>query len=89
MESFYKDPEKDMKDPDICIACNCDTDGTQYELDTCTSEDDESGTVAGQCECKTNVGGLQCDHCAAGGKLFNMFSLILCFRLLELHHRKS
>ena len=69
MESFYKDPQKDLNDPDVCLPCDCNLDGTIPIGDTgdtsCASMVDE-GEVPGQCNCKTHVGGRQCDHCAPG-----------------------
>ena len=69
LESFYKDPEKELNHPDVCLPCNCNLDGTVRFGDTgdtsCASMVEE-GEVAGQCNCKTHVGGRQCDRCAPG-----------------------
>ena len=68
-EGFYKDPEKELNHPDVCLPCNCNTDGTVryggFGHQFCASwpEDVE---VAGQCDCKNDVVGRQCDHCAPG-----------------------
>ena len=69
MESFYKDPEKDLNDPEVCLPCDCNLDGTIPFGDTgdtsCVSIPEE-GEIPGQCNCKTHVAGRQCDHCAPG-----------------------
>ena len=92
MESFYKDPEKDLNDPEVCLPCDCNLDGTIPFGDTgdtsCVSIPEE-GEIPGQCNCKTHVAGRQCDHCAPGW-------LVVCqrlkyrrtplHRLLELHN---
>ena len=63
---IVQDPERQITDPDICALCDCEADGTVDEgmCDESTSE--ELGTQAGQCHCKTYVGGPRCDHCAPG-----------------------
>ena len=63
---YYQDPERQITDPDMCKLCDCEADGTVDEgmCDESTSE--ELGTTAGQCHCKTYVGGARCDHCAPG-----------------------
>ena len=63
---IYQDPERQITDHDICALCDCEADGTVDEgmCDESTSE--ELGTQAGQCHCKTYVGGPRCDHCAPG-----------------------
>lgn len=64
--SFYHDPSKPITDLDTCLACNCDIEGTDMEETSCVGEGEEDGKEAGQCYCKTHVGGLQCDRCSAG-----------------------
>lgn len=67
MESFYKDPEKDLNHEEVCLPCDCNLDGTEWGDTSCASMIEEgSDEVAGQCNCKTHVGGRQCDHCAPG-----------------------
>uniref|UniRef100_A0A669EIH6 Laminin, beta 2 (laminin S) n=1 Tax=Oreochromis niloticus TaxID=8128 RepID=A0A669EIH6_ORENI len=63
---YYKDPVKDIRDPRVCIPCDCDPDGSQNG-GMCDSHTDPSlGMVAGQCRCKTNVEGPRCDRCKTG-----------------------
>uniref|UniRef100_A0AAX7TKC3 Laminin subunit beta-2 n=1 Tax=Astatotilapia calliptera TaxID=8154 RepID=A0AAX7TKC3_ASTCA len=63
---YYKDPVKDIRDPRVCIPCDCDPDGSQNG-GMCDSHTDPSlGMVAGQCRCKTNVEGPRCDSCKTG-----------------------
>ncbi|XP_063304153.1 laminin subunit beta-4 [Pelobates fuscus] len=63
---FYHDPLKDVSDPDTCIPCDCDPEGTK-ENGLCECHTDESlGTIAGTCLCKENVEGFRCDQCKHG-----------------------
>ncbi|XP_069813789.1 laminin subunit beta-4 [Dendropsophus ebraccatus] len=63
---FYHDPLKDITDPDTCIPCDCDPNGTHgYGL--CEGKTDRRlGIIAGTCFCKENVEGLRCDNCKPG-----------------------
>ncbi|XP_044206819.1 laminin subunit beta-2 isoform X1 [Thunnus albacares] len=63
---YYKDPIKDIRDPRVCIACDCDPDGSQNG-GMCDSHTDPSlSMVGGQCRCKANVEGPRCDKCKTG-----------------------
>uniref|UniRef100_A0A8C4NQ25 Laminin, beta 2 (laminin S) n=1 Tax=Dicentrarchus labrax TaxID=13489 RepID=A0A8C4NQ25_DICLA len=63
---YYKDPIKDIRDQRVCIACDCDPDGSQNG-GMCDSHTDPSlGMVGGQCRCKANVEGPRCDKCKTG-----------------------
>uniref|UniRef100_A0AAQ4RGT9 Laminin, beta 2 (laminin S) n=1 Tax=Gasterosteus aculeatus aculeatus TaxID=481459 RepID=A0AAQ4RGT9_GASAC len=63
---YYKDPVKDTRDPQVCIACDCDPDGSQNG-GMCDSHTEPSlGLVGGQCRCKANVEGPRCDKCKTG-----------------------
>ncbi|NXS91471.1 LAMB4 protein, partial [Jacana jacana] len=60
---FYQDPLKVISDPEACLPCYCDPEGTLHN-GVCESHTDPAlGTVAGQCPCKENVEGLRCDKC--------------------------
>uniref|UniRef100_A0A2K6GEB6 Laminin subunit beta 4 n=1 Tax=Propithecus coquereli TaxID=379532 RepID=A0A2K6GEB6_PROCO len=60
---FYRDPLKAISDPYACIPCECDPDGT-VSGGICVSHSDPAvGSVAGQCLCKENVEGANCDQC--------------------------
>ncbi|XP_008565583.1 PREDICTED: laminin subunit beta-4 [Galeopterus variegatus] len=60
---FYRDPLKAIVDPYACIPCECDPDGT-ISGGICVSPSDPAlGSVAGQCLCKENVEGANCDQC--------------------------
>lgn len=52
---FYKNPAVLRTSPDSCLACNCFAAGRTND-GGCDLED-------GQCACKTNVEGRQCDQC--------------------------
>uniref|UniRef100_A0A8C5TDH7 Laminin subunit beta 4 n=1 Tax=Malurus cyaneus samueli TaxID=2593467 RepID=A0A8C5TDH7_9PASS len=62
---FYQDPLKDISDPQACLPCDCDPEGTLH-AGACESRSDPAlGTVAGHCPCKDNVEGARCDRCRA------------------------
>ncbi|XP_068022854.1 laminin subunit beta-4 [Melanerpes formicivorus] len=64
-EFFYQDPLKVISDPQACLPCSCDPEGTLHN-GTCESRTDPAlGTVAGQCPCKENVEGVRCEKCRA------------------------
>ncbi|NXR69873.1 LAMB2 protein, partial [Rhadina sibilatrix] len=63
---YYKDPTKDLRDPAVCRACDCDPEGS-LDGGLCDSADDPArGLIAGQCRCKENVAGPRCDRCKPG-----------------------
>ncbi|XP_068108744.1 laminin subunit beta-2 isoform X3 [Hyperolius riggenbachi] len=62
----YKDPTKDLRDSNVCKACDCDPDGS-LNGGLCDAQDDlVSGLIAGQCRCKDFVQGPRCDKCKSG-----------------------
>ncbi|NXD47375.1 LAMB2 protein, partial [Corvus moneduloides] len=63
---YYKDPTKDLRDPAVCRACDCDPEGS-LDGGLCDSADDPArGLIAGQCRCKEHVAGPRCDRCKPG-----------------------
>ncbi|NXB74036.1 LAMB1 protein, partial [Donacobius atricapilla] len=63
---YYKDPTKDLRDPMVCRACDCDPEGS-LDGGLCDSADDPArGLIAGQCRCKEHVAGPRCDRCKPG-----------------------
>ncbi|KAK3579401.1 hypothetical protein CHS0354_029709 [Potamilus streckersoni] len=60
---FYQDPNRDIRDPEICQPCDCDPDGSQFKGECENREDPANGMVAGRCICKQNVEGRRCDTC--------------------------
>ncbi|XP_034028045.1 laminin subunit beta-2 isoform X2 [Thalassophryne amazonica] len=63
---FYQNPTKDIRDPRVCTACDCDPVGS-LEGGVCDSyTDQDMGMIAGQCRCKANVKGARCDYCKEG-----------------------
>ncbi|XP_078493524.1 laminin subunit beta-1 isoform X3 [Ciona intestinalis] len=53
---YYQDASKDIRDPTVCVACDCDSLGTLSGANTCDSE-------TGQCICKRFTTGRRCDMC--------------------------
>ncbi|XP_003782634.1 laminin subunit beta-4 [Otolemur garnettii] len=60
---FYRDPRRAASDPHACAACECDPDGTISGGICVSHSDPTSGSVLGQCLCKENVEGANCDQC--------------------------
>lgn len=70
---YYRDPFKNIFDPDVCKPCDCDPSGSTGggECETVTDpgarqSNGQIGTVAGRCRCKANVEGPRCDRCKDG-----------------------
>ncbi|TKS77036.1 Laminin subunit beta-1 [Collichthys lucidus] len=60
---YYADPVRDIRDPQACVACDCDPVGS-LEGGVCDSHTDlDMRMIAGQCRCKANVKGMRCDDC--------------------------
>ncbi|XP_071205207.1 laminin subunit beta-1-like [Salvelinus alpinus] len=63
---YYLNPSRDIRDPGVCSACDCDPVGSM-EGGVCDSHTDQDmGMIAGQCRCKLNVKGTRCDYCKEG-----------------------
>uniref|UniRef100_A0A8C1VMQ1 Laminin, beta 4 n=1 Tax=Cyprinus carpio TaxID=7962 RepID=A0A8C1VMQ1_CYPCA len=60
---YYQDPQRSMDDPNACIPCECNPDGS-VDRGLCDP-------VTGQCVCKQNVEGERCDRCKSGFYGFN------------------
>ncbi|KAB5546301.1 hypothetical protein PHYPO_G00070480 [Pangasianodon hypophthalmus] len=63
---FYQDPARDIRDPYVCVRCDCDPVGS-LDGGKCDSHTDiYLGMIGGQCRCKPNVQGQRCDYCKEG-----------------------
>jgi len=63
---FYMDPNRDITDPDVCVACDCELAGSLNGGVCDGITDSRNGLTAGQCRCKSNVDGARCDRCRDG-----------------------
>ncbi|XP_070559223.1 laminin subunit beta-1-like [Ptychodera flava] len=63
---FYMDPQRDIRDPNLCVPCNCDPNGAVNGGECESHEDPENGLQAGRCICKRFAEGERCDVCRDG-----------------------
>ncbi|XP_071818191.1 laminin subunit beta-1-like isoform X1 [Apostichopus japonicus] len=63
---YYQHPNRDIRDPSICVPCSCDPLGSEDNGECLGHSDPARGLAAGQCFCKTYVTGESCDSCQDG-----------------------
>ncbi|XP_073721640.1 laminin subunit beta-3 isoform X2 [Misgurnus anguillicaudatus] len=56
--NYYPNPLSDMRSPDACLRCQCNSAGSLNS--------GQCDTVTGQCLCKAHVEGANCDRCKHG-----------------------
>ncbi|KAK6176840.1 hypothetical protein SNE40_015066 [Patella caerulea] len=61
---FYQDPNRDIRDPEVCQPCDCDPSGSERNGECDSRTDELRGEEAGRCYCKRHVKGHRCDKCA-------------------------
>ncbi|XP_030828530.1 laminin subunit beta-1 [Strongylocentrotus purpuratus] len=61
---FFMHPDRDIRDPNICVPCNCDPAGSENGGECASHTQGEM--VAGMCLCKRYVTGQRCDTCQDG-----------------------
>ncbi|XP_017782768.1 PREDICTED: laminin subunit beta-1 isoform X2 [Nicrophorus vespilloides] len=69
---YYRDPAKDIQDPEVCRPCDCDPHGSLDSGICDSTTDPNNNLIAGACHCKTNVEGRRCDYCKGGFWNFTM-----------------
>ncbi|XP_060515754.1 laminin subunit beta-1 isoform X2 [Cylas formicarius] len=63
---YFRDPGRDIQDPEVCRPCDCDPHGSLDEAICDSVTDPLNNLVAGSCHCKENVEGRRCDRCKNG-----------------------
>ncbi|KAL5014853.1 hypothetical protein ScPMuIL_009123 [Solemya velum] len=63
---FYQDPNRDIRDSEICQHCDCDPAGSMMNGECDSRTDPRYGLEAGRCHCKEHVEGRRCDTCVNG-----------------------
>ena len=63
---FYRDIARSLDDPNVCVPCDCDPRGSLEDGICDSSDEPQTGAVAGKCHCKLNVEGRRCDKCIGG-----------------------
>ncbi|ESO91420.1 hypothetical protein LOTGIDRAFT_209765 [Lottia gigantea] len=60
---YYQDPNRDIRDPEICQPCDCDPSGSELNGECDARTDELAGLEAGKCYCKKYATGSRCDKC--------------------------
>jgi len=63
LPQFYRPADRRVDDPEPCLPCNCNPDGS---VTADCAQTDAGGVVPGSCACKANVQGPKCDECRLG-----------------------
>ncbi|CAG0885936.1 unnamed protein product [Cyprideis torosa] len=63
---YYMHPDRNMTDPNVCVACECDPSGVTDDGRCDQKTDLVNAMLAGQCHCKQHVDGRRCDQCKPG-----------------------
>jgi len=65
-DRYYRASGKNLTDKDVCSPCGCEGPGVQSGKLDCVKDDSNSSVLAGQCDCKVNTMGRQCNMCKDG-----------------------
>ncbi|XP_022099297.1 laminin subunit beta-1-like [Acanthaster planci] len=63
---FYMNPDRDIRDPNICVPCDCDPAGSENGGECESHTDPANNLIAGRCICKRFTTGVRCDTCQDG-----------------------
>ncbi|XP_033647467.1 laminin subunit beta-1-like [Asterias rubens] len=63
---FYMNPDRDIRDPNICVPCDCDPYGSENGGECESHTDPSNNLIAGRCMCKRFTTGVRCDICQDG-----------------------
>lgn len=61
--TYYRNTSALLNDENVCVACDCNVNGTLVGQDAYCRPEATATTEAGQCTCKPGTTGIKCDQC--------------------------